>query len=101
LLGHGPSHGSEQLRITHIDDLQFASQQQARDLATAPAMKMLGTTLAKKDDRLREAAKIMLKAGNFQEYCNLMIEVGDFEEAIAVAPKVSIKFWRQCIEMYK
>jgi hypothetical protein len=28
-------------------------------------MKMLGTPLAKKEDRLAEAAKLMLKSGNF------------------------------------
>jgi len=28
-------------------------------------MKMLGTALAKKEDRLKEAAKLMLKSGNF------------------------------------
>ncbi len=54
---------------------------------------MLGTALAKKEDRLKEAARMMLKAGNFQEYCNIMISLEEFEEAISVAPKVSLKFW--------
>lgn len=62
---------------------------------------MLGTSLAKKEDRLQEAARIMLKAGNFQEYCNIMICLDRYEDAIAVAPKVSLKFWQQCIEVYR
>jgi len=28
-------------------------------------MKMLGTSLSKKEDRLRESANLMLKSGNF------------------------------------
>lgn len=28
-------------------------------------MKMLGTPLSKKEDRLKEAARLMLKSGNF------------------------------------
>ena len=59
---------------------------------------MLGTQLGKKEDRLKEAAKIMMKAGNFQEYCNIMMQLGQYEEAIAVAPKVSMKFWQSCID---
>ena len=34
-------------------------------------MKMLGTALSKKEDRLAEAANLMLKSGNFQEYCEI------------------------------
>ena len=53
-------------------------------------MKLLGTALSKKEDRLMEAANLMLKSGNFQEYCEIQKELGNFEDAIAVAPKVSI-----------
>jgi len=64
-------------------------------------MKLLGTQLGKREDRLKEAARTMMKAGNFQEYCNIMMQLGLFEEAIAAAPKVSMKFWQSCIEQYK
>jgi len=63
-------------------------------------MQLLGTTLSKKEDRSLEAASLMLKAGNFQEYCEIMIELGNYEDAIAVAPKVSMKFWQKCVEQY-
>jgi hypothetical protein len=39
-------------------------------------MKMLGTAMSKKEDRMQEAARLMLKAGNFQEYCNIMMSLG-------------------------
>lgn len=29
------------------------------------------------------------------------MSMGKFEEAIAVAPKVSLKFWQACIEQYR
>ncbi len=32
---------------------------------------MLGTNLAKKEDRLKEASIMMLKCGNFQDYCEI------------------------------
>lgn len=62
---------------------------------------MLGTALAKKEDRLVEAASLMLKSGNFQEYCDIQMQLGNFEEAIAVAPKVNMRFWNKCVTTYK
>lgn len=63
-------------------------------------MKLLGTSLSKKEDRLAEAATLMLKSGNFKDYCEIQIQLGKFEDAIAYAPKVSLEFWKQCIEKY-
>jgi hypothetical protein len=56
-------------------------------------MKMLGTALAKKEDRLLEAANLMIKSGNFEEYCEIQKELGNYEDAISVAPKVSLIYW--------
>jgi len=64
-------------------------------------MKMLGTAMSKKEDRMQESAKLMLKAGNFQEYCNIMMSLDRYEEAIAVAPKVSLRFWQKCVDSYR
>lgn len=61
---------------------------------------MLGTGLSKKEDRLREAALLMIKSGNFQEYCEIQMSMNNFEAAIAVAPKVSLKYWQQCVKAY-
>jgi hypothetical protein len=80
-------------RINHISDITFVYQTRARELQQVSGMKMLGTTLSKKEDRLNEAASLMLKSGNFQEYCEIQKELGQFEEAIAVAPKVSLQYW--------
>jgi WD repeat-containing protein 17 len=64
-------------------------------------MKMLGTPLSKKEDRLAEAGKLMLKSGNFQAYCVIQMQLGNFEDAISCAPKVSMKYWKQCVEKYE
>lgn len=54
---------------------------------------MLGTALSKKEDRLKESASLLLKAGNFQGYCETMLSMGAYDATIAVAPKVSLKYW--------
>ena len=43
----------------------------------------------------------MMKSGNFQGYCDIQMELGNFEDAISVAPKVSMKYWEKCITAYK
>jgi hypothetical protein len=35
----------------------------------------------------------MLKSGSFQDYCEIMMQINNYEAAIAVAPKVSLKYW--------
>ena len=62
---------------------------------------MLGTQLSRKEDRLTAASKIMLKSGNFQGYCDIQMELGNYEDAISVAPKVSMRYWEKCIMAYK
>jgi|TARA_B110000285_G_C14858701_1_gene483473 WD repeat-containing protein 17 len=61
-------------------------------------MKMLGTALAKKEDRMLEAANLMIKSGNFEEYCEIQKELGNYEDAISVAPKVSLAYWQKCVD---
>ena len=43
----------------------------------------------------------MLKSGNFQGYCDIQMELGNYEDAISVAPKVSMKYWEKCVIAYK
>lgn len=69
--GQGPSKNSDNLRVNHIQDIIIAYQSRARELLQMSGMKMLGTALSKKEDRLAEAANLMIKAGNFQEYCDI------------------------------
>ena len=79
----------------------MAYQSRARELMQLGGMQLLGTSLSKKEDRLAEAATLMLKSGNFKDYCEIQMQLGKFEDAIAYAPKVSLEFWRECIDKYQ
>ena len=50
--GDGPGMDSEKLRIHHISDVSAAYSSKAQQLLQANPMSMLGTALAKKEDRL-------------------------------------------------
>ena len=64
-------------------------------------MKMLGTTLSKREDRLAEASSLMLKPGNTKEYCEIQLSLANYEDAIAYAPKVSMNYWKECVQKYQ
>lgn len=101
LKGDGPGLDTEKLRVHHISDVSAAYSSKAQALLQANPMSMLGTALAKKEDRMREAARLNLISGNFQQYCEIQIQLGQFEDAIATAPKVSMKYWQRCLERYR
>ncbi|XP_059144021.1 WD repeat-containing protein 17-like [Physella acuta] len=53
-----------------------------------------------KEERLKEAARIHIKLGNIQRYCELMVELGKWERALAIAPAVSMKYWKKLNDRY-
>jgi hypothetical protein len=44
--------------------------------------------------RIQEAANIRLRLGDIKQFCELSIDLGRWEKAIAVAPAVSIEYWK-------
>ena len=48
-----------------------------------------------------ESAKLYMKSGNFQKYCDIQMQLGNFEDAMAVAPKVSLRYWQKCLDAHK
>lgn len=54
----------------------------------------LGVTAGKLEDRIKSAAELMLHAGNFEDYCEMMIQINNWDRAVAVAPAVSLDYWR-------
>ena len=48
-----------------------------------------------------EAARLNLTSGNFQQYCEIQMQLGNYEDALAVAPKVSLKYWQKCLSLYQ
>jgi len=65
-------------RIFHIQDAQQAYMTRAQELLQVSGMKMLGTALSKKEDRMKEAANLMLKSGHIQEYCEIQMDLGNY-----------------------
>ncbi|XP_072040937.1 WD repeat-containing protein 17-like [Amphiura filiformis] len=53
-----------------------------------------GGTRAREERLLREAANLHIKLGQMQRYCELMVQVGEWEKALAVAPSVSMEYWK-------
>ena len=49
----------------------------------------------KQEDRLRMAAALSCSLGQMEQYCELLVQLGEWANAIAVAPAVSLDYWRQ------
>ena len=52
----------------------------------------------KREDALREAAALHLRAGDMAAYCDAMASVGEWDLATAVAPAVSLDFWAALVQ---
>lgn len=86
--------------ILPIEALCTAKRERADELETASGMAFLGSALAKKEDRLMEAAKIHLKLGSIQKYCELQIKLGKWERALAFAPGFCMDYWQNVAQRY-
>jgi len=61
-------------------------------------MAMLNTMYSKKEDRLAETAKQLIRCGKFREYCEVQFELKNYSKAMAFAPAVSIEYWQELAE---
>jgi len=61
---------------------------------------MINTAYAKKEDRLKEAAKEFLRVGDFKQFCEIQFELRNFKKALAFAPAVSIEYWQELAERH-
>lgn len=86
------------MHVKHLTKFK-ASEAQEHEMA-----KMLsfggGIGSMSREARLREAAKIYIRLGNLQRYCELLVELGEWERAIAVAPGVSLEYWKSITKRY-
>jgi len=87
-------------QVLPVGELAEAYRSRAQELESASGMAFLGSALAKKEDRLQEAAKINMKLGNVQNYCELMIKVGKWERALAFSAGVSMEYWQNVAQRY-
>jgi len=87
-------------RVIHSAQLPNAMQARAEKLQKASGMSMIGTQYAKKEDRLKEAANVMLKSGRFRDFCEIQCQLGNWKKAMAFAPAVSIEYWQELSERH-
>ena len=92
---------SPENKIRHVNDIVKAYYSKIEQLETAGPFSYLGTALAKKDDRLMECARMYLKLGDIKQYCEIMFTLGQWEKGIALAPCVSITYWKESVNRYK
>ena len=53
-----------------------------------------------RDEKLEKAALLFLQLGDLKQYCECMVSLGKYEAAIAVAPAVSMAYWKKLVGRY-
>jgi hypothetical protein len=86
---------NEKSRIIHRKHLGSYLESKAKELESVKTKKTSGIAASKKNEKLMESGLIYLKLGKIRQYCDTMIEIGQWERALAVAPAVSIEYWRE------
>ena len=86
--------------VVHAALLGKVAKAKGERLRDARGMEMINTVHAKKEDRLQEAAKQFLLAGEMREYCEIMFALGSYKKALAFAPSVSIEYWQELTERH-
>lgn len=51
-----------------------------------------------RDESLKQAGELHLKTGNLRRYCELLVSLGQWVQALAVAPGVSLEYWKDLTE---
>uniref|UniRef100_A0A3Q2XAF2 WD repeat domain 17 n=1 Tax=Hippocampus comes TaxID=109280 RepID=A0A3Q2XAF2_HIPCM len=91
--------GSYSKGVMHMKHLLKFKTSEAQELTIVKMCKFGGGIGApSKEERLKEAGDIHLRLGQIQRYCELMVELGQWEKALAVAPGVSMKYWKKLMQ---
>ena len=54
-----------------------------------------GLSAQRRKERLAKAAELYARVGDTRKYCEILIELGKWDQAIAIAPSVSMEYWRE------
>lgn len=85
--------------IMHTKHLVKHKASEAQELETVRTLSgRAGGLVSKREDRIKEAASLHAKIGQLQRYCELMVELGEWDRALAMAPGVSVDYWRELME---
>ncbi|XP_070198103.1 WD repeat-containing protein 17-like [Littorina saxatilis] len=87
--------------IVHSSHLVGFRSSEAQELEMVKMSKFVSAIgQPTKEEQLREAAKIHIRIGNIQRYCELMVDLGEWERALAVSPGVSLHYWKSLAQRY-
>eukprot|EP01038_Epipyxis_sp_PR26KG_P004746 gene4746-6657_t len=83
-------------QIIHEDELLETIRSDLRKIeASSKAISKRKTDISiKTEDKLREMALSYARIGDFAKYCMIMMDIGDWTAALAMAPSVSMEYWR-------
>eukprot|EP00753_Platysulcus_tardus_P016802 PLAT6049.1.p1 GENE.PLAT6049.1~~PLAT6049.1.p1 ORF type:complete len:1230 (-),score=555.27 PLAT6049.1:33-3722(-) len=87
------------LQILHARDMVTLTREKATDLSATKKRRM-GIGSVRREDELAEAAALYLAIGDMERYCEIQVELGNWEHAMAVAPSVSLDYWRMLASRY-
>ena len=108
LINDGTDVSKLEFRLTHHRDpgrvfmdgeLISKARSDAKKLESTKISKQ-GSLSSKIVEKLKEAAVIYARMGEFEKYCGLMLEIGEWTKAIAMAPMVSMEFWENLNNRY-
>eukprot|EP01039_Chlorochromonas_danica_P005867 gene5866-6460_t len=88
-------------RVFHESEVMSNEKSLARRLESMKqTSRKTGDASNRGEDNLLCAARLYAKLGDFTKYCTIMMDVGKWEAALAVAPAVSMDYWRYVAFMY-
>jgi hypothetical protein len=88
-------------RIVHKDAVVGSMLAEAQELEdTGRKTRFTGLGGRSREDCLHAAAGAYARCGEMRRYCEIMVELGQYSDAIAVAPVVSMEYWRQLVSQH-
>lgn len=91
---------SSMRQITNEHEVLDIARSEARKLGAAKMGTRKSDLSSKVEDQLRSAAMIHARAGDFASYCSIMVDLGDWTAALAMAPSVSMDYWKNLCQRY-
>ncbi|PRP82721.1 hypothetical protein PROFUN_09983 [Planoprotostelium fungivorum] len=99
LLNERPNSAQPWKGVIPLNQLVQQTRRRARELEAVKHSKNVAQS-ANRGEKLREASELYLRLGMMREYCDTLVDAGEWERAIAVAPAVSMDYWRSLSSSY-
>ena len=79
--------------ILHMGESTELLGAHAAELECLKSKRAIGLGVSQREVSMRSAARLHLKLGNVDTYCQLMKSLGEWEHALAAAPAVGFEYW--------